>query len=189
MGSFSGGRAWFKPVEGPNPVDVAPRKLLSDDNFQAAMLHGVSRTFALTIPQLPPKLSRIVSNAYLLCRIVDTIEDEPSLSGTPKDQFCRQFLVTLDNPRNAEHFSAQLCASLSSRTPPAEHELIRNVPRVIRITRSLSEPQREALRQCVDTMAKGMAEFQLRSDKYGLQSLEDLEQYCVILSPESWAKC
>ncbi|HTT38021.1 MAG TPA: squalene/phytoene synthase family protein, partial [Burkholderiales bacterium] len=45
---------------------------LPDDEFQARMLAGVSRTFALTIPQLPQELARVVTNAYLLCRIVDT---------------------------------------------------------------------------------------------------------------------
>ena len=127
------------------------------------MLEGVSRTFALTIPQLPEALCRVVSNAYLLCRIVDTIEDEPILSGVRKNYFCQQFLRILEDARNAEPFSRQLCASLSSQTLPAEHELIRNVPHVIRITRSFSEPQREALQRCVRTMAKGMRQFQLRS--------------------------
>src|SRR5881409_751629 len=103
-------------------IDLVPRKLwLNDDDFQSEMLEGVSRTFALTIPQLPAELCRVVSNAYLLCRIVDTIEDEPSLSGARKDYFCRQFLRTLESARNAESFSCQLCASLSSGTPPAEH--------------------------------------------------------------------
>jgi farnesyl-diphosphate farnesyltransferase len=185
MRLFSDGRARSEPVTPPDwdPVDLAPRKLLlSDDDFQSAMLEGVSRTFALTIPQLPSGLCRVVSNAYLLCRIVDTIEDEPSLSGARKDYFCRQFLRTLESARNAESFSCQLCASLSSGTPPAEHELIRNVPRVIRITRSFSEPQREALQRCVHTMAKGMAEFQLCGEKHGLQSLEDLDQYCYFVA-------
>jgi farnesyl-diphosphate farnesyltransferase len=185
MRPFSDGRARPKPVTLPDsdPIDLAPRKLLlSDDDFQSVMLEGVSRTFALTIPQLPSGLSRVVSNAYLLCRIVDTIEDEPSLSGARKDYFCRQFLRTLDSERNAERFSNELCPSLSSGTPAAEHELIRNVPRVIRITRSFSEPQREALQRCVHTMAKGMAEFQLRGEKHGLQSLEDLDQYCYFVA-------
>src|SRR5438093_9581500 len=93
-------------------VKLGQRKLWSsDDDFQSAMLEGVSRTFALTIPQLPSRLCRVVSNAYLLCRIVDTIEDEPSLSGARKDYFCRQFLRTLESARNAESFSCQLCAS------------------------------------------------------------------------------
>jgi farnesyl-diphosphate farnesyltransferase len=167
----------------PASSDLAPRKLwLSDDDFQSEMLAGVSRTFALTIPQLPGALCRVVSNAYLLCRIIDTIEDEPSLSGARKNYFCQQFLRSLNVPRNAETFSRQLCASLSNQTPPAEHELIRNVPRVIRITRSFSEPQREALQRCVRTMAKGMGQFQLRAEKHGLQNLEDLDQYCYYVA-------
>lgn len=182
MPLFSDDRA---PSEAPgsDPMHVVPRKfLLGDDDFQSAMLQGVSRTFALTIPELPRELSRVVSNAYLLCRIVDTIEDEPALSGTRKDYFCREFLRTFDDARNAEPFARQLCASLSSRTLHAEHELIRNVPRVIRITRSFSEPQREALQGCVRIMAKGMAEFQLSGEKNGLQSLEDLDRYCYFVA-------
>src|SRR5438128_8974876 len=117
MRLFSDGRARSEPVTPPDwdPVDLAPRKLLlSDDDFQSEMLEGVSRTFALTIPQLPAELCRVVSNAYLLCRIVDTIEDEPFLSGAQKNSFCQQFLKTLNVARNAEPFSRQLCASLSS---------------------------------------------------------------------------
>ena len=168
---------------GSDRIDRARRKLwLSDDDFQSEMLEGVSRTFALTIPQLPTELCRVVSNAYLLCRIVDTIEDEPVLSGTQKNSFCQQFLKTLNVARNAEPFSRHLCAALSSQTPTAEHELIRNVPRVLRITRGFSEPQREALQQCVRSMAKGMGQFQLRAEKQGLQSLGDLDQYCYYVA-------
>ena len=177
--------AMSKLTSTPNSdhIDLVPRRLwLSDDDFQSEMLEGVSRTFALTIPQLPAELCRVVSNAYLLCRIVDTIEDEPVLSGAQKNSFCQQFLRTFNSARNAEPFSRQLCASLSSQTPPAEHELIHNVPRVIRITRGFSEPQREALQRCVRTMAKGMGQFQLRGEKYGLQSLEDLDEYCYYVA-------
>ncbi|HEY1268902.1 MAG TPA: squalene/phytoene synthase family protein, partial [Candidatus Binatia bacterium] len=117
------------------------------------MLEGVSRTFALTIPQLPADLCRVVSNAYLLCRIVDTIEDEPEISAAVKEYFCRQFLRGFDDGESAETFARQLGVALSTRTLPAEHELIRNVPHVFQITRSFSEPQRDALRQCVRTMA------------------------------------
>ncbi|HVO91937.1 MAG TPA: phytoene/squalene synthase family protein [Terriglobales bacterium] len=164
-------------------LDPRPQKLWrSDDDFQSGMLEGVSRTFALTIPQLPPGLCRVVSNAYLLCRIVDTIEDEPVMSGARKNNFCQQFLGVLKGVKNAEPFSRQLCASLSSQTSAAEHELVRNVPRVIQITRSFSEPQREALQHCVGTMAKGMAQFQLRNEQHGLQSIEDLNQYCYYVA-------
>ena len=161
----------------------APQKIcVNDDEFQSEMLRGVSRTFALTIPQLPAPLCRVVSNAYLLCRIVDTIEDEPALTGPRKNYFCQQFLRTVNVARTADLFSRQLGASLSDQTQPAEHELIRNFSRVIRITRSFSEPQREALLRCVRTMAKGMGQFQLRGEKHGLQSLADLDQYCYYVA-------
>jgi farnesyl-diphosphate farnesyltransferase len=185
MLSFRDARAMSKPTSpsSSDRVDRAPRKLwLSDDDFQSEMLKGVSRTFALTIPQLPAELCRVVSNAYLLCRIVDTIEDEPVLSGAQKNAFCQQFAKILSVGRNAEPFSRQLFASLSSQTPPAEHDLIRNVPRVIRITRGFSEPQREALQQCVRAMAKGMSQFQLRGEKHGLRSSKDLDQYCYYVA-------
>ena len=52
----------------------------TDNQFQNEILQDVSRTFALTIPQLPPPLYRAVANAYLLCRIADTIEDDSKLT-------------------------------------------------------------------------------------------------------------
>src|SRR5699024_12069588 len=60
----------------------------SDEELQSYLLDHVSRTFALTIPELPPELAYVVSNAYLLCRIVDTVEDEPALSASQKDDLC-----------------------------------------------------------------------------------------------------
>ncbi|MGI9214500.1 MAG: squalene/phytoene synthase family protein, partial [Gammaproteobacteria bacterium] len=42
--------------------------------FQSDILNKVSRSFALTIPQLPENLILPVGNCYLWCRIIDTIE-------------------------------------------------------------------------------------------------------------------
>lgn len=166
-----------------DPLDRGPQRgWPGDDDFQSHMLQGVSRTFALTIPQLPTTLYRVVSNAYLLCRIVDTIEDEPLLEGARKNYFCQQFLRALDGGKNAESFARQLSASLSKETPAAEHELIGNVPRVIQIARSFSAAQREALQNCVRVMAHGMAQFQLRHEKHGLRTLEDLDLYCYYVA-------
>ena len=65
---------------GAHPADGAA----PDDAVCAQLLEGVSRTFALTIPQLPAVLAPVVANAYLLCRIQDTIEDEPTLDVASK---------------------------------------------------------------------------------------------------------
>ena len=71
-------------------VTKSTGKMLSHDEciaFQGRFLEEVSRTFALTIPQLPPPLYIAVGNAYLLCRIADTIEDEPKLTPEQKQPF------------------------------------------------------------------------------------------------------
>lgn len=44
------------------------------------LLPKVSRTFALSISLLRPPSRQAVSVAYLLCRVVDTLEDAPTLS-------------------------------------------------------------------------------------------------------------
>ena len=64
-----------------------------DEAYQQQILQGVSRTFALTIPQLPPALARVVGNAYLLCRIADTIEDDPGLSYPQQREFSDRFIA------------------------------------------------------------------------------------------------
>ena len=58
-----------------------------DLQYQADILEGVSRTFALTIPALPKGLSEVVANAYLLCRLADTIEDDIGLNSLQKSIF------------------------------------------------------------------------------------------------------
>ncbi len=156
--------------------------ILSDFEMQSVLLEGVSRTFALTIPQLPAELYPVVANAYLLCRIVDTIEDEISLSPQLKRDFCCRFIDVVKNKENVENFATELVPLLSAQTIPAEHELIRNIPRVVRITHSFSEAQQNALAICVETMAGGMPQFQTLVLQNGLKTLKDMDRYCYIVA-------
>jgi farnesyl-diphosphate farnesyltransferase len=155
---------------------------LSDNDFQACLLEGVSRTFALTIPQLPQKLYGAVANAYLLCRIVDTIEDEVSLSAQQKKYFCSEFIEVVKTGNNAELFAVDLAPLLSDQTIPAEHTLIHVLPRVIQITHSLDDAQIAALACCVETMAAGMPIYQAQNLHNGLATLADLDTYCYYVA-------
>lgn len=161
---------------------VSPSLQLADDELQSYFLHGVSRTFALTIPQLPPALHRAVANAYLLCRIVDTVEDEVALTRTEKNYFCERFAQVVAGTASASEFSNALGSRLSDRTLPAEHELIVATPRVIAITHGFTSDQRVALERCVRIMARGMAEYQSRDLRVGLHDLEDLSLYCYYVA-------
>lgn len=155
---------------------------LSDNDFQAALLEGVSRTFALTIPQLPEKLFSTVANAYLLCRIVDTIEDEVSLSARQKLYFCEEFIQVVKSGENAEPFAVELAPLLSEQTLAAEHTLIHVLPRVVQITHSFDAEQIEALSACVETMAEGMPVFQAQNLQLGLPTLADMDKYCYYVA-------
>ena len=155
---------------------------LSDDAFQTLLLEGVSRTFALTIPQLPEKLYGPVANAYLLCRIVDTIEDEVSLSASQKKYFCSEFIDIVKSGVNTEPFAVELAPLLSEQTSPAEHALIHVLPRVIQITHTFDDDQIDALACCVETMAEGMPIFQAQDLHDGLPTLADMDRYCYYVA-------
>ncbi len=155
---------------------------VSDHDFQAILLEGVSRTFALTIPQLPKELFPAVANAYLLCRIVDTIEDEVSLDAHQKEFFCAEFIEITKTGNKAGWFAEQLSPLLSDQTIAAEHCLIRQTERVIQITHSFHAEQIDALACCVETMAKGMPIFQAIDLHAGLKTMADMDHYCYYVA-------
>ncbi|WP_305907381.1 phytoene/squalene synthase family protein [Methylomarinum sp. Ch1-1] len=171
-------------MNGPQISIDKPETLqpLSDKELQAILLEGVSRTFALTIPQLPNELYPAVANAYLLCRIVDTIEDEVSLSAEQKKYFCNQFIEIVKKGKNSQAFAEQLAPLLSEQTLPAEHSLIHLTPRVIAITHSFDPAQIEALAECVETMANGMPIFQAMDLHAGLETMADMDNYCYYVA-------
>ncbi|WAR45692.1 phytoene/squalene synthase family protein [Methylomonas rapida] len=171
-------------MNGPQPLITNPQLLsqLSDAELQAVLLEGVSRTFALTIPQLPENLYPAVANAYLLCRIVDTIEDEISLNAEQKKRFCSEFIQIVKTGEGAQAFADELAPLLSTQTIPAEHSLIHLIPRVIAITHSLDRAQIEALACCVETMANGMPVYQALDLRAGLKTMKDMDDYCYYVA-------
>ncbi len=154
----------------------------SDLAYQTEVLRGVSRTFALTIPQLPAALRDVVGNAYLLCRITDSIEDEPVLAPPQKRRFARRFVDVVEGREDAEDFGRELGALLSSSTTASERDLVANTPTVIRITRRLGDSQRRALARCVRIMAEGMSDFQQLDTSAGLRDLRELDRYCYVVA-------
>lgn len=155
---------------------------IADEIYQEKILQDVSRTFALTIPQLPPALRKVVSNAYLLCRIADTIEDDNALTSEQTRQFSDMFTAVVGGSIPAETFSEKLYPLLSAHTIEAEHDLIKNTPSVIRITHSFNKNQRKALERCVRIMAKGMADYQDAESLDGLENLQAMDEYCYYVA-------
>lgn len=158
------------------------RASADDLAYQRAILPGVSRTFALTIPVLPDALALVTTNAYLLCRIADTIEDDPGLTPEQKSQFHERFVAVVKGTHGAEAFAGDLAPLLSERILPAEQELVRNTPAVIRVTHGFSDEERAALTRCVAIMCRGMPEFQRNKSLRGLEDLDELAEYCYYVA-------
>ncbi len=154
----------------------------SDEAYQDQILPSVSRTFALTIPQLPPDLSRSVTNAYLLCRVADTIEDEPQIAPPDTLLYMERFSDAVAGVADPQVLGTELADRLSQWTLPAERELIINLARVIRVTRQLPMRQQAAIRRCVDAMCHGMHQFQRTASVRGLETIADLDSYCYYVA-------
>jgi 4,4'-diapophytoene synthase len=150
----------------------------SESDRLQQLLQGVSRSFALTIPNLPPQLCQTVTIAYLLCRIVDTIEDEENLPISEKHQFFKEFIDVVNGRSAPDRFAGRLYPLLSGNTLPAEKELIAETPVVIRHFFHASPPQQSMLRRCVTTMSTGMLAFQKSKCPQGLENLPDMDAYC-----------
>lgn len=163
-------------------MNIQTKQLHLALQFQDDILKDVSRSFALTIPQLPKQLKTPVANGYLLCRITDTIEDDLNLSIEQKAYFHNKFIEVLNDQYSPQMFIEKLYPLLSEKTSISEKLLIFHLKQVICITKSLSIDTQTALKKCVTIMNNGMQEFEKIINIKGLKTLTELEKYCYIVA-------
>ena len=149
--------------------------------FQTYALSRVSRTFALTIPQLPEEIRFVIGNVYLLCRIADTIEDSPDLDIQTKRRFLSRFARVVGHNESPDTFAEDLVPKLSDGTNSDERDLVVNTRRVVDFHRQLPSSQRAPIERCVDIMCKGMSEF-VNTGSDGLQDVAQVERYCYFVA-------
>jgi farnesyl-diphosphate farnesyltransferase len=155
----------------------------ADRAFCYAVLPRVSRTFALGIRLLPPRLEHSVLLAYLLCRVADTIEDSPGLPAAGKADLLAHFSRCLgpDGP------AAGPLTDAFAQPRTDEERLAQAADVVLREYRRLPPAEREAIRPWVQEMCAGMAEFARRgadgsSGLAALASLDELDRYCYYVA-------
>lgn len=157
-------------------------KTIPDFSLQRELLDGVSRTFALTIPALPERLERVVGNAYLLCRIADTIEDAASLTLSGVRVYSERFIAVVTGRADPGIFAREFAPHLSPDASVEEQRLIAATERVLGITATFDSETRAAVVECVVVMARGMADFQCRKDIDGLADLDEHARYCYVVA-------
>jgi len=157
-------------------------QLAHDELYQRTILESVSRTFALTIPLLPANLEKVVGNTYLLCRIVDTIEDAVCIDPKTKQVLSTLFVKTVLDSSYSEKFVKESLIALLNHPNHDEKDLIKNIPRVLRVLQSCDEKQHHAVAQCVQIMSEGMSYFHVRQNQAGLEDLKEFEKYCYVVA-------
>lgn len=148
--------------------------------FCREILPGVSRTFALSIRALPGRLSEVVGVAYLVCRIADTVEDEPTFPAGRKAELLDRLDAALDDPTIGATWAASV-ADISG--DPAHVRLARNAHLVLERYHALPEGSRVPVRRWAGEMIRGMRKFVL-AYPHGLriQSLEEYREYCYYVA-------
>ncbi|WP_128113044.1 squalene/phytoene synthase family protein [Polynucleobacter necessarius] len=154
----------------------------TDLAYQKAILGSVSRTFALTIPLLPPAIEKVVGNAYLLCRIVDTIEDAADLSPQVKQNLSALFLQAVLEKAPVSSFVGPCLDALKNYGNQDELDLIAHTPTVLRILHTCSSADQQAVSRCVSIMSEGMSHFHGKQTKEGLKDLPEFEEYCYVVA-------
>ena len=150
------------------------------------LLLKTSRTFALSIPHLPPPTREEVAVAYLLFRIADTLEDATRWTSSKQVAELNRFGDLLQRP-SAER--AQALAQEWIADPPLEHEgYLELLSQVAYVMRCLSEQSPGAQEQIVQhtlRTVERMASFvERRAEGSDLQlrDVSDLQAYCYAVA-------
>jgi farnesyl-diphosphate farnesyltransferase len=148
--------------------------------FCREILPAVSRTFALSIRLLPGDLGSAVRTAYLICRIADTIEDEPRLSAEEKAALLDALAACFSGEEQALEFTTR-AATITGE--PAHVRLVGNTDLVFSAYRDLPGPTRAAVEHWVREMIAGMRKFALAYPRgVRIQSLDEYKEYCYYVA-------
>lgn len=149
------------------------------------LLLKTSRTFALSIPQLPEPTRQEVTIAYLLFRIADTYEDASRWSSEHRVQALQAFGGQLKNG----NFTSSSMPDLAVVGPPVDHEgyleLLAETPFVLDSFHNLHPDAQAAIRDHLLKTVQGMADFVARDPEahsVELTSLDELREYCYYVA-------
>lgn len=148
--------------------------------FCHAVLPAVSRTFALGIKVLPGALGQAVLDAYLLCRIADTVEDAPDMAPEIKAALFDDFLAAFDADEAMQRF---LAGVTPLRGDEAHLALTLNGDLVLAHFAALPLATRNIVRKWVTEMVVGMRKFVLLyPNGIRIQSIEEYKEYCYYVA-------
>jgi phytoene/squalene synthetase len=147
-------------------------------------LAGVSRSFAACIAELEQPLRRYVGLSYLLCRVLDTLEDAPwACSRAQHDSFLWLDRAVLTRPLPSA--TASFGAAVPRDIPPAEAALLHDAHDLLADLHALPARVRRTLQRTLLSMSAGMRRF-LRAPapthRLRLADLPEVNRYCFVVA-------
>jgi phytoene/squalene synthetase len=144
-------------------------------------LDQVSRSFALCIPQLEPPFRDQVALAYLLFRVLDTVEDaafEDQLLQQAQFERLRTFLRAMPTRGELARFVARFPSTLTD----GERALLGDTAILFEDAYALDPAVRKVMFHAIDRMAIGMAAYARRPGELRLIDLDDVTRYCCFVA-------
>lgn len=124
---------------------------------QYEMLRRVSRTFALSIEQLPQVLRDSITVSYLLLRISDCLEDHANIPASYKAELLRLWAKVLSDLAPIETLTGSI-VDLDGSDP--EVYVAQHAQEVVDMLHKLPPPLQEAIIDRVNRTSLGMARWQ-----------------------------
>lgn len=157
--------------------------MLKEAEFYQTHLDRVSRSFAFCIRQLPDPLRGWVALSYLLCRILDTVEDSPW--GSKDDQkkaftLFDQALQSADDSTLLKNWTPMFSREINGH----ERALLLDAEVIFQDLHALPLPVRDLIVELVQSMSSGMQYFADANPPgtLRLKSLSEVNQYCFFVA-------
>lgn len=153
-------------------------------NFYQGHLDRVSRSFAFCIAKLETPFREWVSLSYLLCRVLDTVEDSNwSDLKLKNEQFdaLNCFLRALPEQLEVSAWKNRFPRSI----PQTEQQLLEDSWSLFNDLHQLPQRVRESIQETVTRMTAGMRHFANRQESTGefrLIDLADVNRYCYFVA-------
>lgn len=162
-------------------MEKRERALLSGDI--KSILKNVARTLYLSVKVLPEPVKTSMGMGYLLCRIMDTVVDDPTIGAGDKLEIL-ELMRGLDKPANADQVLKKVSGLAQHAGRPAERELLLKFSKILSIYQKFPEEDRSLFAELIDGVAEGM-EMDVRTFPGGspaaFQTAAELERYCALI--------
>jgi phytoene/squalene synthetase len=154
---------------------------MTDLDWCRGILPRVSRTFALGIQMLPTPFDAWITTGYLLCRVVDTVEDTPNIDWDTR----RRLFTAFEEAIQTGDCSA-FQHDVGVFPDNADGELCREIARVLKPMDAYPAAVQDALRKWITEMSGGMALYARRhafgEGRTTLFDMGDLDRYCYFVA-------